>query len=416
MAGEESEERIEKILEIALDMRQAKEVRIQAVRVLKLMGAVDELWAVAKNVRCPFTKRAAIDSIPALGVKVQDKSTISYSNTLGTKDDGETSTLPPIGGKKEAELPSVLLNDYLNSLSSAGIETGKQSSNAALRSSSAGTGTGIEEEKRKSSKSSRRLRLSSTQMEAKERKRRRKGRERERKIRLPSGIRGFDDLIGGGFPHGSLHILSGPYGGHHSTLVQQILYHHMISKGKVAYYVIEDSSQDIMDDMAVQKWNIERYVDDGSWKFIRLLPPSIEKIVELAEENPMEEEIPLKPSLVPLRDSLLAMLSERRWCVLNISYLMQNYSQSEIVELLLYMLAAMRRYGGAHFLLLTEGLLEEGVVNAVKSTVDGVFEFEDTGRAIEQGTTLNVRKMRKTVLSSRTIKITLMPSGIVAEK
>jgi KaiC/GvpD/RAD55 family RecA-like ATPase len=46
---------------------------------------------------------------------------------------------------------------------------------------------------------------------------------------------------------------------------------------------------------------------------------------------------------------------------------------------------------------------------------DGVFEFENTERAIEYGTTLHVRKMRRTVLSTRTIKITLMPSGMVAE-
>lgn len=58
--------RTKKIMTIALDMHQPKEVRIQAVRVLRVMDAVDELWTVAQNVKCPFTRQSAIDSIPAL--------------------------------------------------------------------------------------------------------------------------------------------------------------------------------------------------------------------------------------------------------------------------------------------------------------------------------------------------------------
>jgi len=73
MVENQNKERAKKLLAIALDMHQAKELRIQAVRVLKVMGAIDELWTVVQNVKCPFTKQSAIDSIPALEVKsVQD--------------------------------------------------------------------------------------------------------------------------------------------------------------------------------------------------------------------------------------------------------------------------------------------------------------------------------------------------------
>lgn len=233
--------------------------------------------------------------------------------------------------------------------------------------------------------------------------------------RLPSGIPGFDDLLGGGFPDGSLYILSGPYGGHNATFAQQVLYNRIVSKGKVAYYIIENPGNDIIEDMALFSWNIEGYVDDGSWKFVRLLPPTIEKIVKLTQENPMEEGIPLRATLAPLQDDFLARLKDNRWCMLNISYLLQNFGSQDIMELLIYMIAAVRKYGGVHFLLLTEGLVDNKIANMAKDLVDGVFEFEDSERAIEYGTTLHIRKMRKTVLSTRTIKITLMPSGMVAE-
>ncbi len=68
MVDYQNKERVGKILAIALDMHQAKELRIQAVRLLKVMGAIDELWTVVQNVKCPFTRQSAIDSIPALDV------------------------------------------------------------------------------------------------------------------------------------------------------------------------------------------------------------------------------------------------------------------------------------------------------------------------------------------------------------
>lgn len=67
----ENRERARKILAIALDLHQAREIRIQAVSVLRAMGATDELWTVAHSVKCPFTRQTAVDSIPMLGVKVQ---------------------------------------------------------------------------------------------------------------------------------------------------------------------------------------------------------------------------------------------------------------------------------------------------------------------------------------------------------
>ena len=145
------------------------------------------------------------------------------------------------------------------------------------------------------------------------------------------------------------------------------------------------------------------------------LPPSIEKVAKLTDEIPMETRIPLKSSLIPFQDDFLSSLKEGRWCALNFSYLTQNFPLDTMVEALLYMLSAIRKYGGVHFLFLTDGLLETKSANTIKDLVDGVFEFENTERAIEYGTTLHIRKMRKAILSTRMVKITLMPSGMVAE-
>lgn len=94
MSREQNKDRARKILAIALDMHQSKEVRMQAVRVLRVMGAIDELWTVVQNVKCPFTKQSAIDSIPALEVKVwteQNSDPSSLPRNTEMKDEEKTS-------------------------------------------------------------------------------------------------------------------------------------------------------------------------------------------------------------------------------------------------------------------------------------------------------------------------------------
>lgn len=66
---DKNKERSKRILAIALDMHQAKEIRIQAVRLLRAMDAIDELWTVVHTVKCSITRQSAIDSIPALEFK-----------------------------------------------------------------------------------------------------------------------------------------------------------------------------------------------------------------------------------------------------------------------------------------------------------------------------------------------------------
>jgi hypothetical protein len=46
----------------------------------------------------------------------------------------------------------------------------------------------------------------------------------------------------------------------------------------------------------------------------------------------METRVLLKSSLMPFQDNFLAVLKEGRWCTLNISYLMQNFAQNDIVQ------------------------------------------------------------------------------------
>jgi circadian clock protein KaiC len=62
--------------------------------------------------------------------------------------------------------------------------------------------------------------------------------ELENLERLPSGVRGLDTILCGGFTKGGIHILQGPPGAGKTTLANQLCYHHAASGGRALYVTL----------------------------------------------------------------------------------------------------------------------------------------------------------------------------------
>lgn len=233
---------------------------------------------------------------------------------------------------------------------------------------------------------------------------------------IPTGIPGFDDLLGQGLPVGNLYLLSGSFSSNSSLFAQQVLYNTMLRKaGKVAYYTVEKASTDIADDMAVYGMNVEKYVDDGSWIFARLIPPNLKKISEALPEAPMEQKIELTSSLTPLMDHFLSAAKEGRSTVVHLTPLTRVFGIDEIQSTLLYMTAVARKYGGIHFVLMTDGIAEQHTAMAVKDLVDAVYEMNTEARGSDMETIVTVQKMRKVLPRTRLIRLTIRKDGFATE-
>lgn len=232
---------------------------------------------------------------------------------------------------------------------------------------------------------------------------------------VTTGIPGFDESLGQGLPAGNLYLLSGQLGSNANLFAQQILYHTIIKKGKVTYYTVESASTDIIQDMALFDMKIQEYVDDGSWVFARVLPANMKKITEALPEAPMEKRIDLVDSLSSLMNSFLESAKEGRNTALHLSHLIRNFSLEEIQNLLFFMTGAARKYGGVHFILMTEGSHEHTLVVAIKDAVDSVFDITAEVRGSEIENTVTIQKIRNMMPKARVVRLAVKNNGMVTE-
>ena len=230
----------------------------------------------------------------------------------------------------------------------------------------------------------------------------------------PTQIRGLDNLIGGGLPSNSLILITGNIGSNYSTFIEQILFKHISSDGKVAYYISETSSLDIERKMKSFNWSIQPYLESGKWTFIDVLTPDLQSLAELAPEGFNNLRVSLSGSLSPLKTDILDKVKENRWTVINLGHILHNYDLKEVMELLLYWKTVAKTFGGIHFALLPRDVHPESSVNALKNLADGVIEFHLREGPREYESFVSFQKLR-TLRSARRIQFSVTEEGILVE-
>lgn len=237
----------------------------------------------------------------------------------------------------------------------------------------------------------------------------------KKELVIPTGIPGFDETLGQGLPTGNLYLVSGQIGSASNQLVQQILYNTMISKAKVAYYTVENSSADIIQDMQIIGMNIQSFVDDATWTFGRVIPPSMKKIIEALPEIPMEQKIELDTSFTALMNHYYNMIKEGRNTALHLPLLVRSFTLNEVQNLLFYVTGVVRRYGGIHFVLLTEGAFDQNTMVTIKDSIDTVFEVTTATRGTEIENIVTISKIRSMIPKARVVRLAQRESGLATE-
>ena len=230
------------------------------------------------------------------------------------------------------------------------------------------------------------------------------------------GMQGFGYLLGGGFPQDSVYLMTGEPGTFYPTFAQQALYSAVNKGQKVVYYTAEAGSEDIQQDMATFKWDLDSHIDDGSWIFTRLVPPQLKAIVSDTPEDPREQRIDLLPnSLSSLQQDFLERLEEGRWSAISLSYLMKCYSAQEITDLVMFMANAAHKLGGIHFILVPSGIHDESMINNIKSMVDGVLNFKFAQGFEQAEGEIEIQKLRRVIPKLKVIRHVVQDTGIEIE-
>ncbi|OFV66279.1 MAG: circadian clock protein KaiC [Candidatus Syntrophoarchaeum butanivorans] len=91
-------------------------------------------------------------------------------------------------------------------------------------------------------------------------------------VREPTGIKGFDEIIGGGLLRGRVYVISGPPGSGKTTFSVQFLSHGAMIGSFGAYITLNESIDNIITDMSNYPFNISGLMELDKLHFVDLGP------------------------------------------------------------------------------------------------------------------------------------------------
>jgi KaiC/GvpD/RAD55 family RecA-like ATPase len=208
---------------------------------------------------------------------------------------------------------------------------------------------------------------------------------------LETRIAGFDELCNGGLPPGVV-LLYGVPGSGKEIFSQQTLFDRAKTGGKVTYFTTNRSSDAVESDIAVYGWDVSSFKKNDNWRFIDLR--EVNSVLGTVEKE----------------------MKDGRWITIDsLSELLLTQNLQTIIDLLNSMSTHSRKLEELNFALLTEGMHDVKVETAMHHFADGVISFLIGGRAGAVVNTIAINKMKRMVISNRSIPFSIRDIGLVIE-
>jgi circadian clock protein KaiC len=116
--------------------------------------------------------------------------------------------------------------------------------------------------------------------------------------KLPTGVRGLDDILGGGIPEFSFNIIAGPPGGGKTTLAHQILFENATAKNPALYFTVLGEPALKMLRYQQQYSFFDQSKLGKAVRFINLSDVVLEQDLDAVLERIISEVTALNPSIV----------------------------------------------------------------------------------------------------------------------
>ncbi len=113
----------------------------------------------------------------------------------------------------------------------------------------------------------------------KEIKKKEKERKKPEDLRVSTGVKGLDKLLGGGLPAGSITMVNGEVGSGKSTLAMQFLMEGVKNDETVMYISLEEGKHSYMRHMRSYGWDLRELEDEGSLIFVEFPVDEIEHML-----------------------------------------------------------------------------------------------------------------------------------------
>jgi len=236
--------------------------------------------------------------------------------------------------------------------------------------------------------------------------------------RIPTGIKGLDELIEGGFPEGRSVLLAGSCGTGKTILSMQYIYNGIKKFNDPGVYVTLDERPELIrQDMARFGWNLRELEDDDK---LQIIDGSLAKI-----GMPSDEEFAMPASGFDLDKLLLEIMrtikriGAKRLVIDSIPALGFNFeNENEIRGAILKLSYLLMRMGVTTIMTseIQEGSNKFGKFGIEEYVVDGVIVMHYMGIGTRSNRTIHVRKMRSTKHSEELHPIEIGAKGIVIKK
>jgi flagellar protein FlaH len=212
---------------------------------------------------------------------------------------------------------------------------------------------------------------------------------------LKTWIEGLDEMLGGGLPEKSVVVMTGEPGSGYDILAQQILYQNALHEGKIAYFSTTRAPEALKEDFETFGWNVAPLQEKDNWMFFNVYVSDVIQV--------LMEKIP-------------KVVAEGRWVLIDsLSYLILTQKYRFVIDVVELLMNSAKKYGGVHFLLLTQKMHDSETETTIQHLVDGVMEFsaQETAGGIDRR--LRMKKMRRAVYEPRLIPFNITERGITIE-
>jgi KaiC/GvpD/RAD55 family RecA-like ATPase len=212
---------------------------------------------------------------------------------------------------------------------------------------------------------------------------------------LKTWIESLDEMLGGGLPEKNIVLIMGEPGSGYDVFAQQILYQNVLHNGKIAYFSTTRAPEVIREDLETFGWNLASLEESGNWLFLNAHVPDVVQV--------LMEEIP-------------SVMAEGRWVLIDsLSYLILTQKYQSVVNVVECLLDNAKKYGGIHFLLLTQKMHAPEVETTIQHFADGVIEFsaQEASGGIDRR--MRIKNMRRAVYEPRLIPFNITDHGITIE-
>src|SRR3989344_5355208 len=236
--------------------------------------------------------------------------------------------------------------------------------------------------------------------------------------RIPTGIKGFDDLVEGGFPEGRSILVSGSCGTGKTIFCTQYIFNGAKKFNDPGIYVTLDERPDLIrQDMLRFGWDLRKLEDEN---MMQIIDGSIAKT-----GLPSEEEFSMPATGFDVDKLLLEIMrtakriGAKRVVIDSVPALGFNFeNEHEVRSAILKLSYLLSRIGVTTLLTseVAEGENKFGKYGIEEYVVDGVVVLHYMGIGTRSNRTLHVRKMRATNHSEDLHPLKIGSQGIVIEK